>query len=129
MAGSVCVRVVLMGLGQTLIRDLPHVEQQYSLDNFIDQRTAQPLKDIIKESQRFRREVTDSLDQAQLKLNTRHSDYAAPRSTFDNWLATRDVTQQASQDDELVARSKVLGNLKSLERQLRMKSKHCAKKI
>jgi len=107
----------LMGLGQTLIRDLPHVEQQYNLDNFIDQQAAQPLKDKIKESQRLRSETTDALDQAQLKLNTRASDYAAARATFDNWLATRGATQQASQDDELVTRSKTLDNLKSLQRQ------------
>jgi cation transport ATPase/predicted RNA-binding Zn-ribbon protein involved in translation (DUF1610 family) len=38
------------------------------------------------------------------------------RRTFENWLATRDVTQQAQQDDELVKRTATLDQLKALER-------------
>ncbi|OYY48331.1 MAG: serine endopeptidase [Methylophilaceae bacterium 17-44-8] len=106
----------LLGLGTAIIRDLPHVEQTYSIEDFVDHATIDPLRAQLETLQQQHTETNDKLDQAQLTLNTRRNDYQAMRRTFENWLATRDVTQQNQQDDELVGRTATLDQLKALER-------------
>lgn len=106
----------LIGLGNTVIRDLPKVETDYVLNDFIDQQAAIPIRTEIKTLQTQRREISDQLDQAQLTLDTRRNDYRAARTTFDNWVSTRHVTNQANQDDELIQRTQGLDQLKALER-------------
>lgn len=106
----------LLGLGSALIHDLPHVEQSYTMDDFVDHAIIDPLRRQLDTLQQQHRETSDKLDQAQLTLNTRRNDYQSMRRTFENWLATRDVTQQSQQDDELVKRTAALDQLKALER-------------
>ena len=106
----------LLGLGKAVIRDLPQVEQTISIENFVDHTKIDPLRAQLKTLQQQHTETFDRLDQANLTLTTRRNDYQAARRTFENWLSTRDVTQQNSQDDELVTRTKALDSLKSLER-------------
>lgn len=106
----------LLGLGNAIIRDLPHVEQTYSLEDFVDHATIDPLRAKLESLQRAHTDTNDKLDQARLTLSTRGNDYQATRRTFENWLATRDVTQQSQQDDELVTRTTRLDALKALER-------------
>jgi hypothetical protein len=107
----------LLGLGTAIIRDLPHVEQSYSIEDFVDHAKIDPLRTELEALQQQHTETRDKLDQAQLTLNTRRNDYQAMRRTFENWLATRDVTQQNQQDDELVTRTASLDQLKALERE------------
>jgi len=104
----------LLGLGSAIIHDLPQVEESYTMDDFVDHAIIDPLRTQLETLQQQHRETTDKLDQAQLTLNTRRNDYQSMRRTFENWLATRDVTQQAQQDDELVKRTATLDQLKAL---------------
>jgi hypothetical protein len=106
----------LLGLGSAIIRDLPHVEHSYSIEDFVDHSTIDPLRTQLETLRQQHKETNDKLEQAQLTLNTRSNDYQATRRTFENWLATRDVTQQNAQDDELVSRTAKLDQLKALER-------------
>jgi hypothetical protein len=107
----------LIGLGDTVIRDLPRVETYYVLDDFIDQQAATPIREEIKTLHAQSQKTADQLDQAQLQLDIRSNDYHAARTTFDNWVSTRNVTNQANQDDELVQRTQTLDQLKALERE------------
>jgi len=106
----------LIGLGNTVIRDLPKMETRYSLDQFIDKKAATPLRQDIKSLNTEQREVTNQLEQAQLKLDTRRNDYRAARTTYNNWVATRNVTDQSNQDAEVIKRTQALDQLKTLER-------------
>lgn len=106
----------LIGLGDTIIRDLPRVETYYVLDDFIDQNAATPIRDEIKALHKQAQKVTEQLDQAQLQLDIKRNDYHAARTTFDNWVATRSVTDQANQDDAVIQRTQALDKLKTLER-------------
>ena len=106
----------LIGLGDTVIRDLPSVETYYVLDDFIDQNAAAPIRQEIKTLHTQAQKVTDQLDQAQLQLDIKSNDYHAARTTFDNWVSTRSVTDQANQDDAVIQRTQVLDQLKTLER-------------
>jgi predicted RNA-binding Zn-ribbon protein involved in translation (DUF1610 family) len=106
----------LIGLGGTVVGDLPQVEKQLSIDDFIDRKAADPLRASLAAADKTARMVSNDTEQAQLKLQSAETDSAAARETFDNWLATRQVTQQPGQDAELIKRTQALDQLKNAER-------------
>ncbi len=106
----------LIGLGGTLVGDLPQVEEQQTVENFMDNTAAEALRISIKTTERAEEDADAALEQAQLKRSTAQADSAAARETFNNWLATRRATQLSEQDPELVARTRALDGLKAKER-------------
>ena len=105
----------LIGLGSTIVGDLPRVERTLTLDDFIDRPAAEPLRQAIRTSQRTEQEATREREQAELALLAAQQASRTSRETFGNWLATRRVTAQPDQDAELIARTKALDALKSKE--------------
>ncbi|MBI2771739.1 MAG: serine endopeptidase [Burkholderiales bacterium] len=106
----------LIGLGGTVVGDLPKIEQRLTVDDFMDRPAADRLRTEVKASQRNAQQAGDALEQARLKLRTAQADNQAARETFNNWLATRRATQLPEQDPELVARTRALDGLKQAER-------------
>jgi len=106
----------LIGLGGTVVGDLPKVEKQLSLDDYMDAKVAEPVRSSIKTADVAERDANSALEQAKLKRNAARADTAAARETFNNWLATRRVTQLPDQDPELMARTRALDLLKDKER-------------
>lgn len=106
----------LVGLGQSVVGDLPHVEQALSTDSFIDKPAAAQAQAVIDSGEKAEDAASEALQQANLKYQTAHSDSSAAHETFDNWLRTRGVTGRADQDPELIARSKALDVLATTER-------------
>ena len=106
----------LIGLGGTVVGDLPRVEKALSLDDFMDPAATQALRQSISQAERAGQDADAALAQAQLKRRAAQADSAAARDTFNNWLATRQATQQPGQDPELVARTRTLDGLKDRER-------------
>ena len=106
----------LTGLGNSIIGDLPQVETEYTMEHFINHAKVNPLRAELNALANQQRALGDQQEQASLQLTTRQKDYQAARNTFDNWVATRDVTKLAAQDDELVSRTKTLDILKAHER-------------
>lgn len=106
----------LIGLGGTIVENLPKVEHRVALEDFIDKAAAVPLRAELKAMQDKRQVAQDAHDRAQLKLNGARANSAAARDTFNNWLATRHATRQPEQDAELIARTQALDELKILER-------------
>ncbi|MNQ11287.1 Double zinc ribbon [compost metagenome] len=105
----------LIGLGSTIVGDLPQVERVRVLDDFIDKPAAEPLRATIKASEAAELQAARDLDQAQLQLNTAQQASANARETFGNWIATRRATAQPDQDTELIARTKALDAFKQKE--------------
>jgi len=106
----------LIGLGGTVVENLPRVEQRYTLEDFIDKDAAASARAAIKQTQRAHQDAQEKLDQESLKLNAASANVATARETFDNWLATRNATQRAEQDSELLTRTQALDRLKAAER-------------
>lgn len=106
----------LIGLGGAVVGDLPQVEKRLALDDFMDSRVSTATRQAIQAAERAGQDAENALDQAQLKRKVAQADSAAARETFNNWLATRQVTQQSSQDAELLARTQALDALKDKER-------------
>ncbi|MXS21349.1 serine endopeptidase [Pseudomonas oryzihabitans] len=106
----------LIGLGGTLVGDLPQVERQQGLEDFMDPVATATARGDQRQAHQARRTAQDALDQAQLQQTAAARSYRANRETFDNWLATRQSTQRPEQDAELIARSRALDDLKAGER-------------
>lgn len=107
----------LIGLGGTVVENLPQVEHHYTLEDFIDRGAANAARAAIRSTQETRQNADEKMAQAQLRLNTARADAATARDTFNNWLATRHVTQRPEQDPELLTRTRQLDSLKAAERQ------------
>ncbi|WP_310473963.1 zinc ribbon domain-containing protein [Sandarakinorhabdus sp.] len=104
----------LIGLGNAVVGDLPQVEADLSLQQFMD-----PAGVAVQQQQdaaRYNRMAAQAaLEQAELKRSGASKEYAAARATFDNWVATRQATGRADQDTELSARTTALDGLKASE--------------
>ena len=106
----------LIGLGGTIVGDLPKVEQRATLDDFMDRAVAEKARQTVKDATRAGQDAREALEQAQLKLKIAQADSQAARETFGNWLATRRATERPEQDRELIDRTARLDTLKAAER-------------
>lgn len=106
----------LIGLGGVIVDDLPRVETPLHLDDFLDRSQAAALRAKIDDAQQVEHQAQAALEQAQLVWDRARGESQASRETFENWLATRSVTQQAENDPELIARTRALDTLKDIER-------------
>ena len=107
----------LVGLGGTIVGDLPQVEQRQTLDDFLDPQRAPALKQSIEAAQLAGRDAQDALDQARLRQQTAQANNRAARETFGNWLATRRATERPEQDEELIRRTLELDAYRQAERE------------
>ncbi len=106
----------LIGLGGTIVQNLPRVEHHYTQEDFIDKPLAEQARNVIKQAQKTRTGAQESLEQARLRHNVTRANSATARDTFNNWLSTRQATRRAEQDSELIARTQELDELKAGER-------------
>lgn len=107
----------LVGLGSTVVGDLPRVEQRHRLEDFMDPAQRAAVNASILGARQASKAAQDGLEQAQLRLQTARADNRAARETFSNWLATRRVTERAEQDQELLDRTRELDGLRKAERE------------
>ena len=109
----------LIGLGGTIVGDLPQVESHVTLERFMDQGRADAARGTIKAAQDSEQQALDALAQARLKLQVAQADVANARKSFENWIATRSATERAEQDPELIRRTQALDELQARERAAR----------
>ncbi len=110
---AIIFAMFLTGLGKNIIGDLPRVETRYTTEDFVDHKKIDPLRTDLRVLARQRQTLDDQLEQVNLQLIIRQKDYQAARATFDNWVSTRDVSDEV---DDLVSRTHTLETLKKLER-------------
>ena len=108
----------LIGLGGTVVGDLPQVETPLQVDDFLDRAAAEALRARIKEARQAEQDAQTALEQAQLQRSKARSENQAARETFNNWLAARSVTQRAEHDPEVLARTRALDALKQAEQRM-----------
>jgi predicted RNA-binding Zn-ribbon protein involved in translation (DUF1610 family) len=108
----------LAGLGDAIIRDLPKVESQQSIQQFVTDKDAHArLKAEASAADERNREAQEALRRAQLAHQSAQSDTRTARSNFDAWLATRSVTERADTNAEVMARRAQLEALSGKERE------------
>lgn len=107
----------LIGLGGTIVGDLPKIENQLSTDDFVDKKEKEKLTEKQKSLDQSETLTTEKLEQAQLRLKTARADYQAAKQDFDAWVTTRHATQKADQDLDLITRTANLERLRKKERE------------
>ena len=107
----------LIGLGGTIVGDLPQVETQLTVDDFLDPSAAQALRGQLRTQNQAQEAAETAQEQAQLQLRKARSQTQAAGETFNNWLSTRSVTQRQDQDPEVIERTRALERLKATELQ------------
>lgn len=106
----------LIGLGGLVVQGMGDVEERLTLEQFIDPSALQVVHADIDRVQESRRAAEARLEQARQKHQVAQSNTTSARSTFDNWLATRQVTARPEQDPELIKRTETLDALEKAER-------------
>ena len=114
---AVVFAAFLVGLGGTIVGDLPKVERRQTLDDFLDAPAAQRLRGDITAAQKRGTDAQAALEQARLKARVAHADTQSARETFANWLATRHATKLSDEDPDLIARTRALDALAQKERE------------
>lgn len=106
----------LIGLGGTVVGDLPKIEQTKTLEDFMDPIELKKVREEIRKTELNEREVSDSLEQSRLKYSAAEADTDSEREKFMASVATRKATALPDQDKELLARTDRVDNLQALER-------------
>lgn len=109
----------LINLGGALVRNLPLVEQRLQRDDFLDKPAARTLKEEVKQQGVLIAEINDALEQSRLRLKAAQQNTQTARDSLNAWLASRQVTQQAAQDEQLLLRTQALEQISLAERNSR----------
>ena len=107
----------LIGLGSTIIGDLPRIEQPLTLEQFADERPLERARAEIRRLRDLERDLGDRRAQAALHLTAVSNAYQSARSAYSNWIATRTATTDPGQDAEVLQRTRELDRLKASERE------------
>ncbi|RYF80100.1 MAG: zinc ribbon domain-containing protein [Comamonadaceae bacterium] len=107
----------LIGLGGTVVGDLPRVEQPLQLSQFMPAGEGERLRAEIEKADTGLDQARREIDQARLALDAAEQSSRNARETFSNWLSTRRATQLPAQDTELIQRTQALDALKVAEAQ------------
>ena len=101
----------LIGLGGKIVGDLPGVDQDLSIEQFLD--PAQLARDsVVRDSlTRLQSELIPEQERARLRLTTVSTAYRQTRTGFENWIATRRATTDPQQDPEVLRRTRELDEL------------------
>lgn len=105
----------LIGLGGLVVRDLPGIDHPLQPNDFIDENRAAPVRAQLEKAEQAARTARMEQQQARLLRDAAQSDSRANAESFSNWIATRQATQQAGQDAELITRTRRLDELKQRE--------------
>ena len=111
----------LIGLGNTIVGDLPRIEEPLQLERFMDQNAARPLRDVIERAHAAELAADRELEQAQLALEVAGKANQNAREAFSNWIATRSATSRPDQDPEVISRTRALDTLKAQEQQAQVR--------
>ncbi len=121
---AVVFALFLNMLGELVMRDLMYAPRggPPALDQYTDARTDEPLRAAGREIDRQRAALTDKTETLNAGRDRAAQTYTAAKERLRNWLATRTVTGDESQDPALVARTRELdalqGAVSNWQRQL-----------
>lgn len=107
----------LIGLGDTVVRNLPRVEESLSLEQFIAQPQGRETQETLKSAQKTGVEARQALEQAEQQHRIAAANSRAAAEFLSAHLATRQATGRPDQDPELLSRRESLEATRQTERQ------------
>lgn len=105
----------LIGLGSTIVGDLPRVQAPLALDDFLDPGQIAPLRAQHKALLLAQEQAQEAQEQARLQWQKATVNSQALQESFNNWLATRRATERADTNPEVLERTQALDVLKRAE--------------
>ena len=117
---SLVLASFLIGLGGTIIGDLPRIEEPLTIEQFADQSALQPARAQIQRLRDAERELSDRREQAILQLTAVTNAYQSARSAYSNWITTRTATTDPTQDVEVLKRTRQLDELQARQREVQV---------
>jgi hypothetical protein len=105
----------LIGLGGKIVGDLPGVDQRLDVEQFMDSTAVARHRFVQDSLGRLEQAQGAARERAQVRLASAANVYRNARQSFDNWIRTRTATTDASQDPEVLQRTRELDALKSAE--------------
>jgi len=106
----------LIGLGGKVVDNLWQLEPLPSVESYVAPRQGAAVEAALKQAGVQRKQAEDALAQAREKHKVAAANSASAQGSFQNWLATRRVTDRPDQDPELIARNRSLDALRAAER-------------
>lgn len=106
----------LIGLGGKIVGELPGVDRERTLRDFIPSAQLAPLHAVRDSLVALQRTTQDARERATQQHTVARNTYSAQRELFDAWIATRTATTDPQQDPEVLARTRTLDTLKARER-------------
>ena len=111
----------LLGLGRTIIGDLPKVERSINPMMYIDQAKYQQLEQQVKVSEAQTQAAQTQLDNLNVQLEAAQNDVATAEKSFHDWLQTRSATEQNAQNPQVIERTQQLQPLRQKVREVQAK--------
>ena len=106
----------LIGLGGKVVENLWDVEQPLQVEQFIDPTALKQIKLALELAEKRTETVSARREQAAQKLEVAKSNTRLAQENFSNWIATRSATMRPDQDPDLIARTRELDAIKTVER-------------
>jgi len=106
----------LIGLGGKLVHNLWDVEQEITVEQFIDPVLGPKARGAVALAEGNAKLAIERRDQALQKYEVARSNSSVAKESFDNWVATRSATQRPDQDPELITRTRALDAVQAEER-------------
>ena len=78
----------LIGLGGTIIGDLPRVERPLTIEQFADQTALQRARTEIRRLREVEGNLVNREAQASLQVTAANNAYQSARSVYANWIST-----------------------------------------
>jgi len=108
----------LLMLGSNLLEDLPSLQQQPSVDSYIDSQAVNQIKQQITPLQTDIEKLKATLTDKDQNRDSVLENYKDAKQSFDNWRATRSSTQLNEKNPEVINRTKKLDELLLQKKQL-----------
>lgn len=105
----------LIGLGSLIVGDLPKAEPEKTWQDYADPQKYQPLQQQLQQYQQQSDKVSADIEKQQLTLEKYQTETKNAQARFENWLATRSVTEQSAQNPQVIAQTKAIDALKLKE--------------
>lgn len=113
---SVIFAGFLIGLGGLIIKDLPRMDSQITVEDFVD---SSALRGLETQERSLEKQLTPlrraSEDAYEVQVAAR-ADYRSEKTNFDNWISTRTATESAATNPEVLQRTRELETLAARSR-------------
>jgi len=101
----------LIGLGSLVVEDLPQVQSVPRMMDFVDHAKYDGIKASIDQKEKLVAAERKKLAPEYKKLNVLQDNYDKAKENYNNWLSTRQTTQDNNQNGEVLTRTRDLEKL------------------